>query len=107
MASSDHFRDKTAEDRPQASPRPTLSFGLAKRWVAKNGMDSPALILLPMIHPLRSATPLNSKAGHGARTPSSASLSMTNSAETPGKKMDGKKWIILLPMILSSIPPPT
>jgi hypothetical protein len=28
--------------RPQASPRPTLSFGLAKRWVAKNGMDSPA-----------------------------------------------------------------
>ena len=77
--------------RPQASPRPTLSFGLAKRWVAKNGMDSPALILLPMIHPLRSATPLNSKAGHGARTPSSASLSMTNSAETPGKKMDGKK----------------
>jgi hypothetical protein len=24
---------------------------------------------------------------------------MTNSAETPGKKMGGKKWIILLPMI--------
>jgi hypothetical protein len=157
MASSDHFRDKTAEDRPQASPRPTLSFGLAKRWVAKNGMDSPALILLPMIHPLRSATPLNSKAGsprsadahvrrplhdqlcrlgwqkdgwqkmgwillpiilrsfpptpdrdskagHGARTPSSASLSMTDSAVGAGKKIGGKKQdhspaLILLPMI--------
>ena len=67
--------------------------------MAKKGTDSPAFILLPMIPSLRSAAPLNSKAGHGARTPSSASLSMTNSAETPGKKMGGKKWIILLQRI--------
>jgi hypothetical protein len=92
MASSDHFRDKTAKDRPQASSWLIQPFGLAKRSVAKNGMDFPALILLPMIHPLRSATPLNSKAGHGARTPSSAGLSTTNSVVWAGKKMGGKKW---------------
>ena len=62
-----------------------------KKIGGKKQDHSPALILLPMIHPLRSATPLNSKAGHGARTPSSAGLFMTNSTERTGKKMGGKK----------------
>jgi hypothetical protein len=42
MASSDHFRDKTVEDRPQASLWLIQPFGLAERWVAKMGW-----ILLP------------------------------------------------------------
>jgi hypothetical protein len=54
MAATDHFRDKTVKHRPQASSWLIQPFGLAKRWVAKNGMDSPAFILLPMISSLRS-----------------------------------------------------
>ena len=104
--------------RPQASPRPTLSFGLAKRWVAKKGMDSPA-----NNPPFLSANPRQRFQGRigrrmeakewlhriisvtgRLRTPSSASLSMTDSAVGAGKKIGGKKQdhspaLILLPMI--------
>jgi hypothetical protein len=112
------FSKERGRPRPQASPRPTLSFGLAKRWVAKNGMDSPA-----NNPPFLSANPrqrfqgrigrrmeakewlhrIISVAGR-LRTPSSASLSMTDSVVWAGKKIGGKKQdhspaLILLPMI--------
>jgi hypothetical protein len=56
MASSDHFRDKTAKDEPQPSILPNNLAG--KRWPVKYG-----IILLPIIHSLGSAAPLNSKTG--------------------------------------------
>jgi hypothetical protein len=62
MASSDHFRDKTAKDEPQPSILPNTSIlpnNLAgKRWPVKYG-----IILLPIIPSLGSAAPLNSKTG--------------------------------------------
>jgi hypothetical protein len=174
MASSDHFRDKTAKDRPQASSWLIQPFGLAKRSVAKNGMDFPAnnppflsanprqrfqgrarsadaLVRFPLHDrlsrwgwqkdrwqkkgsfscphspannpPFLSANPRQRFQGRigrrmeakewlhriisvtgRLRTPSSASLSMTDSAVGAGKKIGGKKQdhspaLILLPMI--------
>jgi hypothetical protein len=95
MASSDHFRDKTAVDEPRPSVLPNHLAG--KRWPVKNGLDSPAFILLPMISSLRSATLLRFQ-GRARSADALVRFTLHNRLSRVGWQKDGWQkmgWILL------------